>query len=128
MGLETSPLVGQVIGCAIDVHRALGPGLLESSYGHCLAHKLRQSGISFRTQVRVPIEFEGLEIDCGYRADLIVGGLVLVELKSVEQLLPIHMAQTLTYLKLAKLRHGLLINFNVQILKSGLRSLLNPHA
>ena len=123
--LVTSPTVNLVIGCAIDVHRALGPGLLESAYERCLAHKFKQTGLAFRRQVPLPIEFEGVRIECGYRVDFIVENTVLVELKSIERLLPVHCAQTLTYLKLSGLSHGLLINFNVPVLASGLKSFLN---
>lgn len=107
-GLQWVP---DACGCAIAVHRALGPGLLESSYAHCLPRKLALEQIRFTSQVALPILFEGLRIDCGYRVDLIVDDTVIVELKSVKELLPIHSAQTLTYLKLSGLRFGLLINF-----------------
>src|SRR5262245_51784874 len=99
MSFENHPLVERVIGLAIDVHRALGPGLLESAYAHCLAHKLRLAPMPFKRQVDLPIYFEGLRIESGYRMDFVVDDVVLVELKSVERTLPIHSAQILTYLK-----------------------------
>jgi GxxExxY protein len=128
VSFENSPVVDRVIGLAIDVHRALGPGLLESAYAHCLAHKLRLAAMPFKRQVDLPIYFEGLRIESGYRMDFVVDDVVLIELKSVERILPIHSAQILTYLKLSGLRHGLLINFNVEVLTSGLKSLLNAAA
>jgi GxxExxY protein len=128
MPLEFDPHVEAVIGSALDVHRQLGPGLLESAYQRCLAHSLARTGHHVAQQVPLAIIFDGCHVDCGYRVDMIVDDAVLVELKSVEHLLPIHGAQVLTYLKLAGLRHGLLINFNVALLKTGLRSFLNPQA
>ena len=100
-----------VIGCAIEVHRTLGPGLLESAYEICLCRELNLRGIPFERQVSIPVEYKGVRLDCGYRADLIVGGKILVEIKAVDQLAPIHEAQVLSYLKLSGLRVGLLINF-----------------
>ena len=116
------PLTGAIIGCAIEVHRALGPGLLESAYEACLL-ELAREGLAFEAQVPIPIVYKGEEFPCGFRADLIVEERVLVELKSVDRLLPIHDAQLLTYLKLRSLRVGLLINFNAQPLRNGLRRL-----
>jgi GxxExxY protein len=127
MPLEISPTVTRIIGCAIDVHKALGPGLTESPYDRCLAHKLTRENIPFRRQVPVPIEYDGCRLDCGFRIDLLVAEEVVVELKSVERLLPIHKAQTLTYLKLSGLRFGLLINFNVPMLIDGVESLFNAN-
>lgn len=121
MNLEFDDLSKQVIGCALEVHRALGPGLLESTYEQCLAHELSLVGLSFQLQHTLPVDYKGLRLDCGYRIDLLIEGALIVELKSVEQLLPIHEAQLLTYLKLAHLRIGLLINFNVKRLKDGLK-------
>jgi GxxExxY protein len=123
-GAQRSPLVDSILQAAIEVHRALGPGLLESAYEQCLAHELTVRNIPFQLQVPLPVEYKGVRIDCGYRIDLIIAGEVLVELKSVEQLTPIHEAQILTYLKLSRLRRGLLLNFNVRLLKNGLRSFL----
>jgi GxxExxY protein len=111
----------EVIGALIRVHRALGPGLLESAYEACVCRELELSDIPFRRQVRLPIVYRGLRIDCAYQMDVVVDDHILVELKSVETLLPIHAAQTLTYMKLAQLPIGLLINFNVPSLRTGLR-------
>lgn len=111
----------RIIGAAIEVHRALGPGLLESAYEACLCHQMSAAGIAFQRQIELPIEFNGLRVESGYRLDLLVEEQVIVELKSIESLLPIHDAQLLTYLKLSRKRVGLLINFNVNILKDGIR-------
>ena len=108
-----------VIGAAIEVHKALGPGLLESVYEECLCHELNCRGLRFQRQLPLPVVYKNVQLDCGYRIDLLVEQAVLLELKSVEQLLPIHDAQLLTYLKLAKLKVGLLINFNVPVLRKG---------
>jgi GxxExxY protein len=110
-----------VLGCAIQVHRELGPGSLESTYEQCLAYELIQAGIPFKTQQPIPVAYKQIKLDCGYRVDLFVDDRLIVELKSVEQLLKIHEAQVLTYMKLANVRIGLLINFNVQILKKGIK-------
>ena len=118
------PMTGKIIGCAIEVHRTLGPGLLEGAYEACLALELQRAGLMVERQVSIPINYKGEEIGCGYRADLIVEGAVLVELKSVDQFLPIHDAQVLTYLKLRSLCVGLLINFNAYQLRNGIRRLV----
>ena len=110
-----------VIGCAIEVNRALGPGLLESAYEVCLCRELNLRGIPFERQVSIPVDYKGVRLDCGYRADLIVGGKILVEIKAVDQLAPIHEAQVLSYLKLSGLKVGLLINFNERVLTHGVR-------
>jgi GxxExxY protein len=117
------PLTQKVIGCAIEVHRRLGPGLLESTYQQCLVRELHLAGVTFQAQVPVSIEYKGATLDCGYRADLLIGGELIVELKAVEHLLPIHEAQLITYLKLADVPKGLLLNFNVKYLKDGIRRL-----
>jgi len=114
-------LSNKVIGCAIEVHRELGPGLLESTYEQCLAYELSQVKIPFKLQVELPVEYKEIRLDCGYRIDLLVDERVIVELKSVDQLLAIHSAQILTYMKLAGVRVGLLINFNVEVLRKGVR-------
>ena len=116
---ERDPLTAKVIGCAIEVHRTLGPGLLESAYEQCLAYELRLAQVPFRVQVPMPVEYKGVKLDCGYRIDLLMDEFLVVELKAVEQLLGIHQAQLLTYMKLAEAPVGLLINFNVQLLKNG---------
>jgi len=110
-----------VIGAAIQVHRHLGPGLLESAYEACLCRELELRGISFEGQKPLPVEYKGESVDCGYRLDLVVEGLVIVEIKAVDALLPIHQAQLLTYLRLTGLRLGLLLNFNVPVLTQGIR-------
>jgi GxxExxY protein len=119
--IQFDELSQTVIGCAIEVHRELGPGLLESAYEQCLAHELRLRGIPFEQQKVMPVEYKGVLIDCGYRLDLLVDRRLIVELKAVAAVEPIHEAQLLTYLKLAKVKTGLLINFNVPLLKDGLK-------
>jgi GxxExxY protein len=118
-------LTGEIIGAAIEVHRQLGPGLLESTYQACLYRELELRGIPFEYEKRLPLEYKGVRLDCGYRLDLLEAGLVIVEIKSVEALAPIHEAQLLTYLKLTGVKIGLLINFNVVVLKSGIRRLVH---
>lgn len=120
-----SDLASQVIGSAIEVHRYLGPGLLESAYESCLCRELAIKGIPFTRQVPLQIQYKGESIDCAYRMDIVVGGLLLLELKSTDSLQPIHQAQIISYLKLSGIKHGLLINFNVRVLKDGIRSFLN---
>jgi len=117
-----------VIGFAIEVHRALGPGLLESAYEECLCYELARGGIRFQRQVALPVHYKGVTLDCGYRMDLLLDDLVIIEIKAVESLCPIHEAQLLTYLKLADKPVGLLINFNVPVLKQGLKRIVNHYA
>ena len=112
-------LTEKVIGAAIEVHRALGPGLLESAYEECLCRELNLRGLAFQRQVPLPVEYKGVKLDCGYRLDLVVQDEVILELKCVEHLLPVHDAQLLTYLKLTGKRVGLIINFNVATLVRG---------
>jgi GxxExxY protein len=112
-------LTRKIIGCAIEVHRALGPGLLESAYRSCLVRELELAGMSAKQEVRIGLNYKGHEIECAYRADVVVEGSVLVELKALDQLLAIHKTQLLTYLRLSGLRIGLLINFNAPILRDG---------
>jgi GxxExxY protein len=114
------PRTSAILGAAIEVHRHLGPGLLESAYEECLCHELSLHGLSFQRQIGLPVEYKGLKLDCGYKIDLLVGDEVILELKAVEKLLPIHPAKLLTYLKLANKRVGLLINFNVPLLTQGI--------
>ena len=114
----------KVIGAAIEVHKHLGPGLLESAYEECLAKELMLRGIPFARQVPLPIIYKGVEIDAAYRLDMIVGDLLILELKSVEDVLPIHEAQMLTYLRLSGRKLGLLINFNVPILRDGVKRIV----
>ena len=119
---QKNDLVEKIIGCAIEVHRNLGPGLLESTYEQCLAHELNLNNIKFEKQFSLPVEYKGIKLDCGYRIDLFVENQVILELKSVDNLAGIHEAQLLTYMKLAGAKHGLLINFNVNRLIDGLKS------
>ena len=110
-----------VIGCAIEVHRLLGPALLESAYEQCLAYELAQKRINFRVQAEMPLQYKDVKLDCGYRLDFIIDDSLILELKAVDQLLRIHEAQLLTYMKLASANLGLLINFNSVPLKSGIK-------
>ena len=119
---EFSQLSHQVIRCAIEVHRELGPGLLESTYRDCLAKELELSSISYQAELALPVRYKGLLVDCGYRVDLLIENEILLELKAIAELAPIHEAQLLTYMRLSGIRHGFLINFNVKQLKDGLRS------
>ena len=113
-------LTEHIIGAAIEVHKQLGPGLLESAYEECLCHELHLRGIPFRRQVRVPVNYKGVQLDCGYRLDLLVDESVIVEIKCVEKLDSVHEAQLITYLRLTGKRVGLIINFNVAVLSRGL--------
>ena len=117
LGDEHNALTEHVIGAAIEVHRHLGSGLLESAYEECLCRELSLKGLPFERQLELPIEYKGVRLECGYRLDIVVERLLVLELKSVEALLPVHEAQMITYLKLTNLRAGFLINFNVPILK-----------
>jgi GxxExxY protein len=119
MASDDDRMTEQIIGCAIEVHRALGPGLLESAYEQCMAHELSLRGRRFGMQVPVPVVYKGLALDCAYKADLVIEDDVVVELKAVDSIAPIHQAQLLTYLKLTGVRVGLLINFNVRRLVDG---------
>ncbi len=119
--MEFDPLSKQILGCAIEVHRTLGPGLLESVYEQALAYELISNGLKIQAQLPVPVTYKAVKLDCGFRLDLVVEDRVVVEIKSVECLLPIHDAQLLTYLKLTGHTLGLLINFNVPLLKNGLK-------
>ena len=119
--MKFDDLSNKIIGCAIEVHRELGPGLLESTYEQCLAYELSRAKIPFKVQVGLPVAYKEILLDCGYRIDLLADDRLIVELKSVEQLLKIHEAQILTYMKLAAVSVGLLINFNVDVLRKGVR-------
>jgi GxxExxY protein len=119
--VEFDDLSNRVIGCAIEVHRTLGPGLLESTYEQCLAHELTRNGIAFRLQHPQPVRYKDIRLDCGYRIDVFVENKLIVEIKSVEQIKGIHEAQRLTSMKLAGVKIGLLINFNNVTLKDGLK-------
>ena len=122
-GDEINKLTEAIIGAAIEVHRALGPGLLESAYEECLSRELALREIPFARQVPLPVEYKGVRLECGYRLDLLVADAVVVEIKAVAGLEPIHSAQVLTYLKLTGCKLGLLMNFNVAVLKEGIRRL-----
>jgi GxxExxY protein len=125
--LEVNEITDRVIGAAIEVHRHLGPGLLESAYEECLCYELSRNGRRFERHLPLPVEYKGLRLDCAYRLDLLVEGAILVELKAVEEALPIHKAQVLTYLRAAGKQVGLLINFNVEVLKNGITRLVNEY-
>ena len=125
MDVYTTPLGHKVIGCAIEVHANVGSGLMESPYQRCLAHEFRLCGLSFEEQVAVPVSYKGEALGIGYRIDFIVEGELVLELKAVERLLPLHSAQVLTYLRLMGIYQGLLINFNCARLIDGVRSILN---
>jgi len=118
-------ITGDILGAAIEVHRVLGPGLLESVYAHCLQKELSSRGLRFVAQPSVPIRYKDLELSASYRLDLIVEDVVVVEIKSIDAVLPVHLAQTLTYLRLSGCRVALLINFNVPRLMEGVRRLIN---
>ncbi|MFA5292627.1 MAG: GxxExxY protein [Phycisphaerae bacterium] len=119
--MEFDSLSKKLIGCAIEVHKKLGPGLLESTYEKCLSYELTNAGIKHNVQKEVPVEYKGVVLECGYRIDLLVENNIIVELKSVDKVLPIHEAQLLTYMKLTGIKIGLLINFNVKRLKDGIK-------
>ena len=125
--MQSNQITEEIIGAAIEVHRALGPGLLESAYLQCLCQELRLRGLDFKIELPLPVEYKGVKLDCGYRIDLLVAGLVVVELKSIDAIHPIHEAQLLTYLKLGRWTLGLLINFNVPVLKEGIRRRVLNH-
>ena len=115
----------QIVDAAIQVHRALGPGLLESAYQACLAYELRKRGLRVECEVLLPVRYDGQQIDAGYRIDMLVEGMVIIENKTVERLLPIHQAQLLTYLKLRDCRLGYLLNWNVSLMKQGIKRMVN---
>jgi GxxExxY protein len=117
---DSDPLTSQIIGAGIEVHRELGPGLLESAYRECLGWELWQRGLAVDRERALPLLYKGTRVDAGYRVDLVVDGRVLVEIKAVDRLAPIHTAQVITYLRLSGLHLGLLINFNVRVLKDGI--------
>jgi GxxExxY protein len=126
MNVDRSPVTDAIIAAAIKVHDTLGPGLLESVYEKCLAHELSKRGLRVESQSPLPVEYDGVRLDCGYRLDLLVERQVIIEVKSVERLLPIHTAQVITYLKLSGVRQALLLNFNAPTLTGGMKSLLGP--
>jgi len=121
MSVHVNEITGSIIGAAIEVHRHLGPGLLESVYSQCLARELLVRGIPFQRERPLPLEYKGFRLECGYRIDFLVAGVVGVEIKAIEAIAPVHEAQLLTYLRLGGWQVGLLINFNVVVLKHGIR-------
>jgi GxxExxY protein len=125
--MEVNQITEKIIGAAIEVHRALGPGLLESTYEKCLCRELDLITVRYSRQVSLPVTYKGLILDCGYRLDLLVEDCVVVEIKAVDGLLPVHEAQVLTYLKLGNWQVGLLINFNTPVLKNGIKRILHNY-
>jgi GxxExxY protein len=121
MNMEFDSLSKQIIGCALQVHLVLGPGLLESTYEQCLAHELSLASIPFKRQVSLPVKYKNVIIDCGYRIDVLVKDKLIIEIKSVEKIINVHRAQLLTYMKLSGIGIGLLMNFNVELFKTGLK-------
>lgn len=123
--MTENDITTKLIGISIDVHNALGPGLLESAYKECLFYKISQSGLYVEKEKPMPLIYEAVKLDCGYRLDLLVENKVVIEIKSVEALNDVHLAQTLTYLKLGEYKLGLLINFNVALLRNGIKRVVN---
>jgi GxxExxY protein len=123
--MDINKLSSEIIGAAIEVHRSLGPGLLESAYEECLTHELSLRELSVKRQVPMPVVYKGKKLDCGYRLDMIVENAIILELKSCEKIEPIHKAQLLTYLKLSAFKLGLLLNFNVSVMKDGIVRIVN---
>ncbi len=119
--MEINQITKKIIGCAIEVHKNLGPGLLESAYEECLVFELRSAGLIAERQIGVPVVYKDIKLDCGYRIDILVENTVVIELKTVDEFAPVHEAQILTYMKFASKKIGLLINFNVTLLKNGIR-------
>lgn len=122
--MEFDALSNRIIGCALEVHKHLGPGLLESTYEQCFAHELKIANLPFALQYPLPVTYKGIKLDCGYRVDLLVDDSIIVELKSVDKILPIHAAQLLTYMKLSDVSIGLLMNFNVKYMKDGIKRMV----
>ena len=125
--MDVNKVIGEIVDASMKVHTTLGPGLLESAYEACLLHELHKRVMSVKSQVALPVHYDGIKIDAGYRLDIVVEGSVIVELKAVESILPIHEAQLLSYLKLSGNRFGLLINFNVVHLKDGIKRMVNGY-
>jgi GxxExxY protein len=119
--METNQITEIIIGCAINVHKCLGPGLLESAYEECMVFELKNAGLKIERQKSIPVIYKEIKLDCGYRIDILVENTVLIELKTVDAFNPVHEAQILTYMKFSEKRTGLLINFNVTLLKNGLK-------
>ncbi len=123
--MELNKITEIIIGCAIEVHKLLGPGLLESAYEECLFYELKKTGLEVQKQKPMPIVYKEVKLDYGYRMDLVVNNLVVIEVKAIEAFTEVHTAQVLTYLKLGKYKMGLLLNFNVAILKTGIKRIIN---
>jgi len=123
--MDINKLSNKIIGAAIEVHKSLGPGLLESTYEECLSHELKFRELLIERQKPLPINYKGINLDCGYRLDIVVEGVIILELKSCEKIEPIHQAQLLTYLKLSDLELGLLLNFNTVLMKDGIIRVVN---
>ncbi|MEA2733583.1 MAG: hypothetical protein QOE14_34 [Humisphaera sp.] len=123
--MDLNKLSEAVIGAAIEVHKEMGAGLLESTYEQCLCRELSLRGIKFECQKPLPVNYKGMVLDCGYRIDILVEGVLVIEIKAVDKLLPIHEAQLLTYLRLSQCQLGLLINFNVEVLRLGIKRMVN---
>jgi len=119
--MEINKITQNIIGCAIEVHKSLGPGLLESAYEECLAFELNKAGLSIKRQLPTPVVYKDVKLDCGYRIDILVENTVVIELKVVDEFNPVHQAQMLTYMKFSKMKVGLLINFNVTVPKNGIK-------
>ena len=122
---RTNFLTEKIIGCAIEVHKAIGPGLLESAYEECLCYELAQNGLTFERQVPLPVVYKGVKLDCGYKLDIIVENIVIIELKAVDRIIAIHEAQLLSYLRMLDLRVGLILNFHSSVLKEGIKRIVN---
>jgi GxxExxY protein len=123
--MNEEEIIKIILDESFHIHKTIGPGMLENVYKTCLAHRLRQTGLFVETEKTVPVIFEEIKMECGYRADLVVGRRVVVETKNIEAIGDIHVAQTLTYLRFLKLRHGLILNFNTVLLKNGIKRVLN---
>jgi GxxExxY protein len=123
--MNENEIANKIVGLALEVHKALGPGLLESAYKECLAYKIKQSGLIIEKEKPMPLVFEEVKLECGYRIDILVESKVVIEIKSVEVLNDVHLAQILTYMKLGNYKLGLLINFNVSLLKNGIKRVIN---
>lgn len=124
---STDQITEKIIGSAIAVHKALGPGLLESAYEECLCFELAEAGLEFKRQVALPVVYKGVKLDCGYRMDVVVEESVIIEIKAVERIVPVHEAQLLSYLKLTGIKVGLLLNFHVPVLRSGIKRIVNNY-
>ncbi len=125
--MNLKELTESVIACAMEVHRSLGPGLLELAYEQCLCHEMKIRGLPFERQVALPVKYKGVSLDCGYRIDILVDKRVILEIKTVDSISKVHVAQLLTYLKMLDLRVGLLLNFNVDLLKNGIQRVVNNY-